>query len=148
MSFAMTGSCEVINLISDDEKTPVRRPRPVPATEELQIVREHIRYTDSNQRNSGSDISIRSPLRTICHNPFSNGHNLKENEVQVVLEREVLKPLKDYPHPRMHCVIHPFGNKNGTHRKRYCDNCYCCVCQIPASKCKMWVEHCNRTVPY
>ncbi|PXF46015.1 hypothetical protein BWQ96_04190 [Gracilariopsis chorda] len=138
----MSDSSEVINLISDDDQTPVRRPRPVPATEELEIVHEHIRYTDPKQRISSSEFWIRSPLRTICDSKLSSRQNVNGNEVQLVVEREVLKPLKDYPHARPHCLAHPFGKK-GVHRRRHCDNCYCCVCEIPAAECKKWKEHYN-----
>ncbi|KAI0564223.1 hypothetical protein FGB62_29g04 [Gracilaria domingensis] len=44
---------DVINLVSDDDRTPVRRPRPVRASDELEIVRENLLYTESATNASG-----------------------------------------------------------------------------------------------
>ena len=49
--------------------------------------------------------------------------------------------LVDFPHSRANCVSRPFTGDKLVH----CDNCYCYVCDIPASECKAWPSHCGAT---
>jgi hypothetical protein len=44
--------------------------------------------------------------------------------------------LADFPHARQDCVTHPFIQD-----EEYCANCFCFVCDIPASDCKGWDLH-------
>eukprot|EP00037_Helgoeca_nana_P030426 m.375810 g.375810 ORF g.375810 m.375810 type:complete len:1020 (+) comp28186_c1_seq1:26-3085(+) len=47
--------------------------------------------------------------------------------------------LTIYPHVREHCKNKPFGTKE------FCDNCYCYVCDAPASGCSSWDTHYKAT---
>ena len=50
--------------------------------------------------------------------------------------------LVDYPHTREHCVNHPFIKGK---EKDFCENCYCYVCDVAASSCPCWAQHCKAT---
>jgi len=50
--------------------------------------------------------------------------------------------LVDFPHARENCAQHLW--KPGSERT-YCENCYCFVCDIPASTCREWEQHCKAT---
>ncbi|MGB1602726.1 MAG: hypothetical protein ACPIOQ_58890 [Promethearchaeia archaeon] len=47
--------------------------------------------------------------------------------------------LIDFPHPREHCVAHPFGSQ------AHCARCFCVVCDVQASQCQQWPDHCRMT---
>ncbi|KAL9189332.1 hypothetical protein ACHAXT_011822 [Thalassiosira profunda] len=49
--------------------------------------------------------------------------------------------LVDFPHARTNCVTYPFSGD----KAKKCANCYCYVCDIPASECKEWTYHCVAT---
>jgi hypothetical protein len=48
--------------------------------------------------------------------------------------------LSDFPHARENCVSFPFVQ--GSEHKQ-CENCYCYVCDAPASGCTEWADHCR-----
>lgn len=52
--------------------------------------------------------------------------------------------LADFPHARENCLQKPFklGDKRS---KEFCANCFCLVCDKPASTCGEWAEHCQAT---
>jgi hypothetical protein len=47
--------------------------------------------------------------------------------------------LADFPHARSDCVVHAFKED----ALKYCDNCFCYVCDKNASECSQWQEHCQ-----
>lgn len=44
-------------------------------------------------------------------------------------------PFKDFPHHRENCLVHRKVNK------QFCQNCFCMVCDVPASECLNWHDH-------
>jgi hypothetical protein len=45
-------------------------------------------------------------------------------------------------HMRQHCTEHPFA----VDPKLFCQDCYCYVCDVPASECEAWeTDHCRAT---
>ena len=64
-----------------------------------------------------------------------------DDEVQITGRKGELA-LIDFPHSRENCSVKKFvpGNEHHT-----CPNCYCYVCDIPASKCTEWQSHCKAT---
>jgi hypothetical protein len=50
--------------------------------------------------------------------------------------------VTNFPHARFNCLVYPFKNLNKIGKKTICNNCYCFVCDILASKCTSWDEHC------
>ena len=49
--------------------------------------------------------------------------------------------LADFIHAREHCVTQPFSKDP----KRFCQQCFCFVCEVPASECLEWLDgnHCK-----
>jgi Fanconi anemia group J protein len=65
----------------------------------------------------------------------------KDSDEIVVVQDSVTNACAILPHPRHICGRYPFDTEP---HKSYCDKCYCYVCQIPASECKMWNNnHCD-----
>ena len=49
-------------------------------------------------------------------------------------------PLIDFAHARWNCCKHPIAvGKEQT----YCQNCHCVICDVPASECELWGQHCT-----
>jgi hypothetical protein len=57
--------------------------------------------------------------------------------------------LSDFPHSREDCVVHPMVYNKFQREEsiataaKHCPNCYCFVCDILASTCQHWNEHCK-----
>jgi len=64
----------------------------------------------------------------------------EEEEELVIVGTKGQNSLIDFPHSRSNCVTHPFTNGN---KVLHCLNCYCYVCDTPASDCKEWPSHCE-----
>ena len=47
--------------------------------------------------------------------------------------------LADFPHSREHCILFKMADGAAQH----CPNCYCYVCDNPASACDEWASHCH-----
>jgi len=47
--------------------------------------------------------------------------------------------LQHFPHCRENCVVHLFA----TDPTKHCANCFCVVCDVPASRCAAWPQHCR-----
>ena len=54
--------------------------------------------------------------------------------------------LSDFPHARADCAVHHW-TLQGDHasKLKHCSNCYCYICDGPASDCRNWDEHCEAT---
>lgn len=50
-------------------------------------------------------------------------------------------PLIDFAHARWNCCKYPI-NKGPESPPMYCQNCHCVICDVPASECELWSEHC------
>jgi len=53
-----------------------------------------------------------------------------------------VKPETVLPHTRNHCAEFPYKPNQATNdeNKRYCEKCFCYVCDIEASKCLTWTN--------
>lgn len=73
---------------------------------------------------------------TVLNTPSSN--NNEDDVLYTGRKGEIA--LSDFPHCRENCVNFSFivGKE-----KEYCQNCFCYVCDIPASQCQIWEEHCR-----
>ena len=47
--------------------------------------------------------------------------------------------LQHFPHCRENCVVHLFAKDPTQH----CSQCFCVVCDVPASRCAAWPAHCR-----
>ncbi|KAF7804587.1 uncharacterized protein G2W53_043698 [Senna tora] len=70
----------------------------------------------------------------------------ESDELLIVGEKGQIA-CRDYPHPRHLCAIFPFSS---TPHERYCNQCHCYVCDLPAP-CLKWstgissTDHCHAT---
>lgn len=65
-----------------------------------------------------------------------------------ITDSNVTNPFIDYPHQRNLCGVFPFLplSENGndvTRNVLFCKNCYCKVCDKPATECQEWANHCH-----
>jgi len=51
--------------------------------------------------------------------------------------------LADFPHARENCLNHKWAS--GPAASKFCANCFCYVCDAPASACPKWNDHCQAT---
>eukprot|EP00940_MAST-03C_sp_MAST-3C-sp2_P002215 g2215.t1 len=55
-----------------------------------------------------------------------------------------LPVVSRFPHSRNNCLIHPFKNMSKDFRMRkFCEKCYCYVCDVKISECNQWNSHCQ-----
>lgn len=66
-----------------------------------------------------------------------NNHDDEEEEIQVV-SSTTINPNIQYPHKRTDCGLYNFS----VDPKKFCEKCYCVVCDIPAKDCAKWEDHC------
>ena len=75
--------------------------------------------------------------------PAASSSALDDDEDDVAfLHRSGDLALLDYPHARENCMQCPFVT--GKYRQ-HCPNCYCYVCDAPASGCPKWTSHAPAT---
>jgi hypothetical protein len=65
-----------------------------------------------------------------------NNDENDEEEIQVV-SSTTINPNIQYPHKRTDCGVFSFS----TDPSKFCDKCYCVVCDIPAKDCTKWGDH-------
>jgi hypothetical protein len=80
-------------------------------------------------------------VRTVTMDTTEDGEDGKEadideEEIQVVSSTTV-NPNIQYPHKRTDCGVFDFSK----HPSKFCDKCYCIVCDIPAKDCTQWADH-------
>eukprot|EP00977_Amphora_coffeiformis_P011162 scaffold2667_cov237-Amphora_coffeaeformis.AAC.11 len=74
---------------------------------------------------------------------FHHHNDDDDDDIQLVGSVGV-NALVDFPHARENCVTFAFGTTIAAFQQ-YCANCYCYVCDIPASQCQQWQQHCRAT---
>lgn len=141
---------DVINLISsDDEHVPIPKrrrtffpaPKPDPHplsddNEDILIVSHVVRGTQP------SDLAKRTPSPPPPPAARKTHKKARVPEaVECVGERKGVQALVDYPHFRFQCVVEPFKNMRANRKLRYCERCFCYVCDVPAADCRFWTEH-------
>jgi hypothetical protein len=72
--------------------------------------------------------------------PDTTTMNDDDDELQVVGGNTTNANI-DFSHRRPDCGVHPFGAGMD---QQYCDKCYCVVCDVPASDCLEWTDHCSK----
>ncbi len=73
------------------------------------------------------------------HNKDEDKNNENENDEDEieVLASTTINPNIQYPHKRTDCGVFQFA----TDPIKFCERCYCLVCDIPAKECKQWGDH-------
>ena len=90
---------------------------------------------------------------SICESEYSTSFNDKEVDQDEDSDVEFIMPsMSILPHLRVNCSIYMFREmensvKSAKAKKkanlRYCDTCYCYVCDNKVSLCPNWRNHCN-----
>jgi len=92
---------------------------------------------DDDQDSEIVALSNNTPIIPISESKVST----TTDEVQVV----GIRNEQCLPHMRQHCLQHRHDPNRNADNRRYCDKCYCYVCDILASECQEWSSHCNAT---
>jgi len=76
-----------------------------------------------------------------------DGNNNHEDDEIQIMSSTTVNPNIHYPHKRPDCGVYAFFATNidgNTLQDRFCDNCYCVVCDVPAKDCTEWKDHFQR----
>ena len=77
---------------------------------------------------------------TSCAGPSTASSSAADAADCVVTGTAGDNPFIDFVHARWYCCAFPIKNYPPA---TFCPKCYCAVCDIPASKCTRWSEHCS-----
>ena len=116
----MVGDMDVIDLCDSDDED--RKPAAVVHYDDVQVV-------DAPEPPS-------NPMET-C--PTANATLGTASDLTVIGTVNQVK----LPHMRQHCPEFPIGRDPTP--ARYCDCCYCYVCDVPVKECNNWTAHCWAT---
>jgi len=154
-------AADVIDLLSDDddEETPTKnvssnkRRAASSATDEhdrrveaklshesisvLTDVDTNVMVLESNAKNDDDEVQIVDAVSTQLLLHATNNNNTDDDVC--IVGATGPNALEDFPHSRESCVKHPFS----TNHLLYCNHCYCFVCDVVASDCPCWNQHCH-----
>ncbi len=75
---------------------------------------------------------------------FQNGTGNDDDDDEIQFVGGNMQVAADMPHQREACPRCPFQRfKNVPANSTFCPNCYCFICEIKASECLEWKEHCH-----
>ena len=101
--------------------------------------------SDAEDSESGCEEVVAPPARNWNKGASGNGgsssNDAAPDDDVTFVGRSGQFALCDFPHARENCAVHPFG----TSPRTFCAQCFCYVCDQPASKCASWFEHCHAT---
>ena len=135
---------------NSEKSTDKEDDRKQPARMDLNQVKKRIKTdsaarTDATEAASFPDVVIQQPPAAFVPAVASLPSNNNGDDEEIAIVGSVGKNAPaDFPHSREHCVSFPL-NKPGIDPSKHCSNCYCYVCDMEASKCKTWTEHCRAT---
>ena len=152
-STSSKSNIEIISLLDDsDEEDYAPSYSNVASTTELDIMEVSTSLSTSasmwrqasSLSTSGTSSEPRGKLKDDRNYDTHNTTKAPEeddDEELAIVGTKGQNALVDFPHSRANCVSHPFATAGD--KKLHCDNCYCYVCDIPATDCKSWVSHCE-----
>ncbi|CAD6204576.1 unnamed protein product [Miscanthus lutarioriparius] len=114
--------------------TKKARKRPAPPT--LDLDDEIEMWTPRQKQRLDEDCQILAGDPLSSTTEVAPSPAAANDEIAVVAERGKIA-CRDFPHPRSACAKHPFSR---TPHERYCDKCFCYVCDI-AAPCVSWKGH-------
>jgi Rad3-related DNA helicase len=94
---------------------------------------------DDDEVDSGVFIIDREPVAVAAAvadrgDDSNNDHDNDNDELQIV-SSNVVNPNIHLPHKRPDCDVYKFSTDDPA---KFCDNCYCVVCDVPARDCRLW----------
>ena len=140
---------EVIDCtISSDDEAPA--PAPAPKRRVKQQTIGPSSHVDKKPRVAPDDDDD-DDVEFLDENPFApppplpepeadddNDDNSDDEDVAITGSKGQ-NALQHFPHCRENCVVHLFA----TDPTKHCSNCFCVVCDVPASRCAAWPQHCR-----
>ena len=76
--------------------------------------------------------------------PGKDDSNNNDKDICLVIGSKGVNVLAHLAHSRENCVNFPKAKSwNGKANRNFCSKCYCYVCDIPASDCSVWEQHCH-----
>jgi Rad3-related DNA helicases len=109
------------------------------------IVQSHDYYYSNrcegkhNQQNEREMKIHDGSSRDINRDTNDNADGKDADDEVLLTESNLINPFVDYPHLRHFCGVYKFEEDPG----KFCEKCFCKVCNIPAEKCVKWSEHCH-----
>lgn len=74
--------------------------------------------------------------------PYSENEIVTTND-DVVFVGGNMQVATELPHPRDICMKFKFSVHGGKDNLTFCAFCYCYVCEVKASQCQYWTDHCD-----
>ena len=128
--------------ISSDDEAPA--PAPAPKRRVKQQTKHHV---DKKPRISPAEDDD-DDVEFLDENPFAppplpepeaDDDDDDDDEDVAITGSKGQNALQHFPHCRENCVVHLFA----TDPTKHCANCFCVVCDVPASRCAAWPQHCR-----
>lgn len=148
---------EVIDLLSDNEEdtlthllAPRRNINPYQSRRRAHVSvdshNEQVRHVRArNTQSIDDDDEVQVVDGATISQPLTNSSTTDNDDPSAAQDDVCLlgatgpNALEDFPHSRESCVKHPFQDNPLLH----CSHCYCFVCDIVASACLSWSQHCH-----
>ena len=103
-------------------------------------------FTDESE--SPNEVEVISQSETILENTMEMEEN-EDSEINI-LKTNVINPNISFPHRREDCGVNSFfmilsqNETSDNMNEKYCEKCFCFVCDAPASSCTKWKnDHCH-----
>jgi hypothetical protein len=91
--------------------------------------------------NDDECMIVEPPAQSMAATAFTaTTSNASESVDLEILGATGPNALSDFPHSRQDCVTHPLARATAV---LFCKNCYCFVCDVKASECHLWSNHCQ-----
>lgn len=90
------------------------------------------------EKDDGEVVQVQHPpKKSRVDAPAGSSSSAADDEC-VITGSTGTHPLIDFAHARWNCCKYPVAQVPET----YCQNCHCVICDVPASECELWGEHC------
>ena len=136
----VTPSREKPGEVIDLADTPIVKHDPGAAPEENE---QPPMETDSEVEFISPSAVQHRPSSSSCQH-FDGQQAAGGDDEMEIMGGNTTNPNIDMPHMRSDCGLHKFFVSGGPNSNlEICPKCYCFVCDIPASECKAWEQHCH-----
>ena len=137
--------------ISSDDEAPAPAPAPKRRVKQQTIgpggPAEAAAHVDKKPRISPEEEEEDDDVEFLDENPFAPpplpepeaDDDDDDGEDVAITGSKGQNALQHFPHCRENCVVHLFA----TDPTKHCANCFCVVCDVPASRCAVWPQHCR-----
>ena len=135
--------------ISSDDEAPAPAPAPAPKRRVKQQTIGPSAHVDKKPKIAPAEDDDDDDVEFLDENPFAppplpepeadDDDDAGDDEDVAITGSKGQNALQHFPHCRENCVVHLFA----TDPTKHCANCFCVVCDVPASRCAAWPQHCR-----